>query len=114
MKVKFGWDAAELEIDKSAFLLDANGKVRVDEDSGDIKVDLTKIPADVSKIEFTLTIYDAEENGQNFSKITGAYISIIDAQSNKEILPAALKCSVKISASHYNKKILQLNINILQ
>ena len=114
LKVKFGWDAAELEIDKSAFLLGANGKVRVDEDSGDIKVDLTKIPADVSKIEFTLTIYDAEENGQNFSKITGAYISIIDAQSNKEILPAALKCSVKISASHYNKKILQLNINILQ
>ena len=105
LKVKFGWDAAELEMDKSVFLLDANGKVRVDEDfifynnpihesgsveydedSGDINVDFPKIPAGVMKIDFTLTIYDEEESGQNFSQITGAYISIIDAQNNKEIL----------------------------
>ena len=104
LTVQFGWDDADFDIDRSAYLLGANGKVRVDEDfifynnpfhesgsveysedTGQIKVDLSKIPDDVERIELTLTIYDAEENGKNFSQVTGAYISIIDAQNKKEL-----------------------------
>ena len=104
--VQFGWDAANnFEIDHSAFLLGANGKVKVDEDfifynnprhetggveyvesSAQIKVDLSKIPDDVAKIDFTLTIYDADIKTQNFSQVNGAYISIVDAQNNAELL----------------------------
>ena len=104
--VQFGWDAANnFEIDHSAFLLGTNGKVKVDEDfifynnprhetggveyvenPAQINVDLSKIPNDLTKIEFTLTIYDADIKAQNFSQVNGAYISIVDVQNNIELL----------------------------
>ena len=75
---------SNIEIDSAAFLLNANGKVRNDSDfvfynnlehtsgavknSGDknFEIDLEKIPADVEKIDFTLTIYEGQERNQNF------------------------------------------------
>ena len=104
--VKFNWDkAVNFEIDYSAYLLGSNEKVSKDEDfifynnpaheSGcveyvenfaQIKVDLQKIPAEISKIAFTLTIDDTETQAQNFSQIKDTCISVVDAQTNKEIL----------------------------
>ena len=51
-----------------------------------INVDLQKVPAEISKIAFTLTIDDTETQAQNFSQIKDACISVVDAQTNKEIL----------------------------
>ncbi|WP_323166380.1 TerD family protein, partial [Pseudomonas bubulae] len=91
--VGLGWDpratdGAEFDLDASALLLGANGKVRGEADfifynqlksvdgsvehtgdnrtgAGDgddevIKVDLSRIPADVDKVVFIVTIHDAE------------------------------------------------------
>ncbi len=49
------------------------------------QIELEKIPADVSKIDFTLSIYDAEIRGQNFSAVNAA-IKIIDESNCNEIL----------------------------
>ena len=51
-----------------------------------ITVDLTKIPADVDKISFTVTIHDAKERNQNFGQVSNAYIRVIDESNNKELL----------------------------
>jgi len=51
-----------------------------------ITVDLTKIPTDVDKISFTVTIHDAKERNQNFGQVSNAYIRVIDESNNKELL----------------------------
>jgi len=51
-----------------------------------ITVDLTKIPTDVDKISFTVTIHDAKERNQNFGQVLNAYIRVIDELNNKELL----------------------------
>ena len=118
--VGLGWDVnkydggADFDLDASAFLLDANGKVCSDTDfifynnlrhpsgsvshTGDnltgegegddevIRVDLSKVPADIHKIAFTVTIYDAETRRQNFGQVSNAYIHIIDEANNIELL----------------------------
>jgi tellurium resistance protein TerD len=109
--VGLGWEArktsgTDFDLDASAFLLDANGRVRSDADfifykqlespcksvkhSGDnrtgvgdgddetIFVDLTKVPDDVQKIVFTVTIYDHAVRRQNFGMVSNAYIRIYD------------------------------------
>ena len=106
LKIIFGWNAtSEFDIDYSAYLLGGNGKVKVDEDfifynnpvhtsggveyvenSSQIKVELEKIPDEIARVAFTLTIYDADKNEQNFSQIEGAYISVVDVQNKRELL----------------------------
>ena len=49
-----------------------------DGDDEQITVDLTKIPANVERIAFTVTIYDAETRRQNFGQVSNAYIHIQD------------------------------------
>lgn len=39
-----------------------------DGDDEQIKIDLSKIPANITKIAFTVTIYDAEARRQNFDR----------------------------------------------
>ena len=101
------------DLDAAAFLLDANGKVAKQEDfvfygnlkhssgavehlgdnltgggDGDdeqIKVDLSKVPAGVEKIAFTVTIYDAEKRMQNFGQVSNAFIRIVDEEKNVEL-----------------------------
>ena len=51
-----------------------------------ITVDLTKIPTDVDKISFTVTIHDAKERNQNFGQVSNAYIRVMDESNNKELL----------------------------
>ena len=105
---------ADFDLDASAFLLGENGKVAKDEDfvfygnlahesqavvhqgdnltgegDGDdeqIEVDLSKVPANVSRIAFTVTIYDAEPRRQNFGQVSNAFIRIVDEVSGAEII----------------------------
>ena len=105
---------ADFDLDAAAFLLGANGKVITDaefvfygnlkhvsgavahmgdnltgEGDGDdeqILVDLSLVPANVEKIAFTVTIYDAEVRRQNFGQVSNAYIRIVDEVGNREVI----------------------------
>ena len=55
-------------------------------DDEEIKVDLSKVPADVEKIDFTVTIYDADARKQKFGQVSNAYIRVVDEDSGKEII----------------------------
>ncbi|MEI3029174.1 MAG: TerD family protein [Ruminococcus sp.] len=105
---------ADFDLDAAAFLLGDNGKVPSDSDfifysnlqhssgavvhTGDnltgegdgddevIKVDLSKVPASISKIDFTVTIYDAESRGQNFGQVSNAYIRVVDETTGTELI----------------------------
>lgn len=106
-------DGAAFDLDASAFMLADSGKVRSDADfifysqkssscgsvnhagdnrTGDgdgddevIKVDLTKVPSDVSRIAFTVTIYEHDKRGQNFGQVQNAYIRVVNENGNAEI-----------------------------
>lgn len=118
--VGLGWDVnqydggADFDLDASAFLLGANGKVRKDEDfifygnldsqdgsvhhTGDnltgegegddeqIKVDLSKVPASIDKIDFTVTIYEADERKQNFGQVSNAFIRVVNEMTGEELI----------------------------
>jgi len=102
------------DLDAAAFLLGAGGKTASDGDfvfygnlahtsgsvehlgdnltgegEGDdeqIKVDLSKVPAGVEKIDFTVTIYEAEERKQNFGQVSNAFIRVVDETSGTELI----------------------------
>ena len=57
-----------------------------DGDDEQIRVDLSKIPANITKIAFTVTIYDAETRRQNFGQINNAFIRIYNEITGEEIL----------------------------
>ena len=104
----------DFDLDAAAFLLGANGKVTSDADfvfynnlkhssgsvehlgdnltgagEGDdeeIKIDLSKVPADIQKIDFTVTIHEADSRKQNFGQVENAFIRVVDAASNKELI----------------------------
>ncbi len=57
-----------------------------DGDDEQIKIDLSKIPADISKIAFTVTIYDAENRHQNFGQVNNAFIRIYNEETGEEML----------------------------
>lgn len=118
--VGLGWDVnkydgqADFDLDASAFLLNANGKVRNDNDmifygnlksldesvvhTGDnltgegegddeqIKIDLSKVPADVEAIAVTVTIYDADRRKQTFGQVSNAFARILDQDNNNEVI----------------------------
>lgn len=119
MLIGLGWDerttdGAEFDLDASAYLLTAQGKVRSDADfiyynqlrspegavehtgdnrTGDgdgddevIKVDLSKIPAGVEKIAITVTIHDAVARKQNFGQVANAFIRVVNENSGTEIV----------------------------
>lgn len=56
-----------------------------DGDDEQIIVELTKVPADYSKIVFVVTIYQAVERRQNFGMIRNAFIRIVDADNGTEL-----------------------------
>ncbi|MEE1056808.1 MAG: TerD family protein [Acutalibacteraceae bacterium] len=102
------------DLDAAAFMLTDSGKVSKQEDfifygnllhpsgsvqhlgdnlTGDgdgddeqIKVDLTAVPAEITKIAFTVTIYDAEQRRQNFGQVSNAFIRIYNEENGEEIL----------------------------
>ena len=101
------------DLDASAFLLNSDNKVRSDDDfiffnqlsskcgsvvhqgdnltgAGDgddeqIVVDLPKVPSDVERIVFIVTIYKAKERHQNFGMVSNAFIRVVDTATNDEI-----------------------------
>ena len=49
-----------------------------DGDDEQIMIDLLKIPANIERIAFTVTIYDAEARRQNFGQVSNSYIRLVD------------------------------------
>ena len=47
-------------------------------DDEQIKIDIDNIPANISKIAFTVTIHEAEARKQNFGQVSNAYIRVMD------------------------------------
>ncbi len=56
-----------------------------DGDDEQIKIDLSKIPQNISRIAFTVTIYEAEKRRQNFGQVSNAFIRLVDESNGKEI-----------------------------
>ena len=57
-----------------------------DGDDEQILVDLSKIPANISKIAFTVTIYDADVRRQNFGQVSNSFIRIVDDATGEELI----------------------------
>lgn len=102
------------DLDTAAFLTNESGKVNSDADfifynnlkdtsnsvehlgdnltgegDGDdeqIKIVLGTLPANVSKISFTVTIHEAVERSQNFGQISNAYIRIMSEETKEELI----------------------------
>ncbi len=55
-------------------------------DDEQITVDLTLVPANITRIAFTATIYEAEARRQNFGQVNNAYIRIYDETTGAELL----------------------------
>ncbi|MCJ7856610.1 TerD family protein [Lachnospiraceae bacterium NSJ-143] len=65
------------------------GDNRTGEGEGDdeqIKIDLSKVPGNINKVVFAVTIYEAEERRQNFGQVSNAFIRICDDKSGEEML----------------------------
>ncbi len=106
-------DGAAFDLDASAFLQKSDGKVRGDADfifynnlkssdgsvlhmgdnttgvgEGDdekLTVDLSRVPAEIDKIAFCVTIHDADARRQNFGQISKAFIRCVNANGDKEL-----------------------------
>jgi tellurium resistance protein TerD len=104
---------SDFDLDASALLANAEGKVAQDanfvffnnlkspdgsvEHTGDnltgegegddevIKVNLAGVPADVDKIVFPVSIYEAETRQQSFGQVRNAYIRVVNQADNKEL-----------------------------
>ena len=57
-----------------------------DGDDEQIKIDLTKIPANVERVVFTVTIYEAEERRQNFGQVSNSFIHIVAEDTGAELI----------------------------
>lgn len=55
-------------------------------DDEQIKIDLSKIPSNITQIAFTVTIYDAENRNQNFGQVSNAFIRIVNNETNEELI----------------------------
>ncbi|EPY2302635.1 MAG: TerD family protein [Clostridium sp.] len=104
----------DFDLDAAAFLLGENGKVMSDNDfifynnlkdasgsivhlgdnkTGDgdgddeqISIDLSNVPENIHKIDFTVTIHDAQERAQNFGQVSNAFIRIFNEETNEELI----------------------------
>ncbi|MEP7193221.1 MAG: TerD family protein [Actinomycetota bacterium] len=104
---------ADFDLDASALLVGENGRVISDkhfvfygnldspegsvhhtgdnlvgggDDDEVIEVDLTGVPANVSRIVFPVSIYGAEDAHQNFGQVSNAYIRVINRVNAKELV----------------------------
>ena len=120
-------DGAAFDLDASAFLVKLDGKVRTDSDfcfynnkvvaggavqhAGDnttgagegddetIKVELSKIPADLDKVVFAVTIHEAEIRKQNFGQVNHAYIRVVNEEGGQELARYDLSEDASIETS---------------
>lgn len=117
--VGLGWDPRTttgdaFDLDASALLLGADGKVRSSDDfifynqreakdgsvvhQGDNRtgegdgddeqliVDLTRVAADVERIVFAVSIDQADARRQNFGQVRSAYCRVVNQSSNQEVV----------------------------
>jgi tellurium resistance protein TerD len=101
------------DLDASALMLDAAGRILSDshfvffnnlaspdgsvEHTGDnltgagegddeqIKVDLSRVPAEVARIIFPVSIYEADSRRQNFGQVRNAFIRVVNSADNSEL-----------------------------
>ncbi|MFJ8790737.1 TerD family protein [Streptomyces sp. NPDC102462] len=110
--VGLGWQAnTGYDLDASALLCDGSGKVPSDEhfvffnnlsspdgsvrhsggggpvgpDDQQIHVDLDRVPADVSKIVFPVSLYEGAARGQSFGQVHRAHIRVLDRHGGAEL-----------------------------
>lgn len=57
-----------------------------DGDDEQIRINLTAVPENISKIVFTVTIYEAEVRRQNFGQVNNAFIRIYNETNGEELL----------------------------
>ena len=57
-----------------------------DGDDEQIRINLAAIPDNISRIAFTVTIYEADERRQNFGQVNNAFIRIYNENNGEEIL----------------------------
>lgn len=139
--VGLGWDTnssdtgVEFDLDASAFLVGASGKVendrnfvfynnltsldgsvvhtgdnRTGEGDGDdeaIKIDLNKISQNIKEINIVVTIHDAASRRQNFGMVRNAFMRIVDENSGKEITRYDLEEDFSIETAVNFGKIYQ-------
>ncbi|HEY8908824.1 MAG TPA: TerD family protein [Desulfosporosinus sp.] len=118
--VGLGWasnptaSSYNFDLDASAFLIGANGKVKDENDlvfynnpsggqgsvkhSGDnkkgsgegddeqIHINLSAVPSYIERIAFTITINDAQKKRQSFGDIKNSYVRILNASTNELLL----------------------------
>lgn len=105
---------AAFDLDACAFMLDDSGKTptenefifygNLEHNSGSVKhmgdnltgdgdgddeqisIDLANVPANISRIAFTVTIYDADVRGQNFGQVSNSFIRIVDNMTGTELI----------------------------
>ncbi len=51
-----------------------------------VLVNFTKIPDDVKKLVFVVTIHEADKRQQNFGQIENAFVRLVDVQTKDEVL----------------------------
>ncbi|MGV9315983.1 TerD family protein [Streptomyces sp. NPDC003691] len=56
-----------------------------DGDDEQIKVNLAAVPADVDKIVFPVSIYEAENRQQSFGQVRNAFIRVVNQADNNEL-----------------------------
>ncbi|OAT33226.1 TerD family protein [Proteus myxofaciens] len=106
-------DGAEFDLDASVFMVGEDGKVlsdasfiffnnklsacggvehqgdnRTGEGDGDdeqVKITLSKIPTDVKKLVFAVTIYEAENRKQNFGMVSNSFMRVYNNDNETEI-----------------------------
>lgn len=106
-------DGHEFDLDASVFMVGENDKVlsdahfiffnnktstcgsvehqgdnRTGEGEGDdeqVKINLAKVPADVKKMIFSVTIYEAEKRKQNFGMVNNSFIRVFNNDNGTEI-----------------------------
>lgn len=107
-------DGQDFDLDASAFLLKTDGKVRSDADfcfynnmnvaggavihqgdnrtgagEGDdeqVKITLSKMPADIDKVAIVVTIHEGEQRGQSFGQVSNAFIRLVNVKTGAEVV----------------------------
>ena len=55
-------------------------------DDEQIRIDLSLVPANLTKIAFTVTIYEAENRRQNFGQVNNAFIRVYNEANGEELV----------------------------
>lgn len=118
--IGLGWDTNkysggyDFDLDASAFLVGADGKVinekdfvfynnlqgvngsvihtgdnRTGEGDGDdeqLVIIFDKVPEHVHKVAITVTIHDALQRAQNFGQVSNAFVRLVNEETNEEVL----------------------------